>query len=38
MIVENDGERVVYVEKMLFENWGETVKNTPAVFFSSEIL
>jgi len=30
-IVENDGSPVVYVEKYVFENWGETVKNTPAV-------
>ena len=36
-VVEKNGERVVYVEKMLFENWGETVKNTPAVFFSREV-
>jgi hypothetical protein len=36
-ILEKDGTRVVYVEKMLFENWGETVKNTPAVFSSREV-
>ena len=36
-VLENDGTRVVYVEKMVFENWGETVKNTPAVFFSREV-
>ena len=36
-VLENDGKRVMYVEKMLFENWGETVKNTPAVFFPREV-
>ena len=30
-IVENNGEKVMYVEKVAFENWGETIKNTPAV-------
>ena len=30
-IVEKDGSKVAYVEKLLFKNWGETVENTPAV-------
>jgi hypothetical protein len=30
-IVENNGERVRYVEKVPFENWGATVHSTPAV-------
>ena len=30
-IVENTGEPVVYVEKLLFKNWGDTVESTPAV-------
>jgi|SRR5271170_4533695 len=30
-IVENNGEKVKYVDKFSFENWGETIKNTPAV-------
>lgn len=30
-IVENNGDKVMYVEKFAFENWGETIKNTPAV-------
>jgi len=30
-VVEADGTAVLYVEKFPFENWGETVKNTPAV-------
>jgi hypothetical protein len=31
-VVENDGANVAYVEKLnVFENWGETVKNTPSV-------
>ena len=30
-VVENNGEKVMYVEKFAFENWGETIKNTPAV-------
>jgi len=30
-VKENDGTPVLYVEKFVFENWGETVKNTPAV-------
>jgi len=30
-IVESDGEKVMYVEKFTFENWGETIKNVPAV-------
>jgi hypothetical protein len=30
-VVENDGTPVAYVEKFPFENWGDTVKNTPAV-------
>jgi hypothetical protein len=30
-IVENNGDKVAYVEKLGFENWGETVKNTPSV-------
>jgi len=33
-VVENDGTAVQYVDKTVFENWGETVKNTPAVSFS----
>jgi hypothetical protein len=30
-IVEKNGDRVAYVEKFPFENWGETVANTPTV-------
>ena len=30
-IVENTGEPVIYVEKLVFKNWGETVESTPAV-------
>jgi hypothetical protein len=30
-VLEKDGTPVVYVDKYVFENWGETVKNTPAV-------
>jgi hypothetical protein len=30
-IVENTGKRVEYVERTAFENWGETIKNTPSV-------
>ena len=30
-VVENTGQKVMYVEKLVFENWGETIKNTPAV-------
>jgi hypothetical protein len=30
-ILENNGEIVVYVEKAVFKNWGETVESTPAV-------
>jgi hypothetical protein len=30
-VVEKDGTPVLYVEKFPFENWGDTVKNTPAV-------
>jgi hypothetical protein len=30
-VKEKDGTPVLYVEKFVFENWGETVKNTPAV-------
>ena len=30
-VKENDGTPVLYVEKFVFENWGETVKNIPAV-------
>ena len=30
-VVENSGEPVRYIEKVLFKNWGETVENTPAV-------
>lgn len=30
-VVENTGQNVLYVEKLVFENWGETIKNTPAV-------
>ena len=30
-VVENNGDKVPYVENLLFENWGETVKNTPLV-------
>jgi hypothetical protein len=35
-ILENDGSHVAYVEKYVFENWGETVKNTPAVQFPKD--
>ena len=30
-VVEQDGTPVSFVEKAEFENWGQTVKNTPAV-------
>ena len=30
-IVENTGEPVMYVENLVFKNWGETVESTPAV-------
>ena len=30
-VVEKDGNNVMYVEKFVFENWGETIENTPAV-------
>lgn len=30
-VVEQDGTPVEYVEKADFENWGQTVRNTPAV-------
>lgn len=30
-VVEGDGSAVLYVQKFPFENWGDTVKNTPAV-------
>ena len=30
-IVENNGSPVKYVDKLMFENWGDTVENTPAV-------
>jgi len=30
-IVENTGEPVIYIEKLQFKNWGETVESTPAV-------
>lgn len=30
-IVENTGEPVKYVEKLVFKNWGDTVESTPAV-------
>jgi len=30
-IVENNGDAVVYVERAVFRNWGDTVENTPAV-------
>ena len=30
-VVEKDGSPVQYVNKAVFENWGQTVKNTPAV-------
>ena len=32
-VVENTGEPVQYVDKAQFVNWGETVKNIPAVHF-----
>jgi hypothetical protein len=32
-VVEKNGDNVRYVEKVVFENWGETVRNTPAVRF-----
>jgi len=30
-VLENDGRPVAYVDRAVFENWGETVRNTPAV-------
>ena len=30
-IVGKNGDRVLYVEKAVFENWRQTVENTPAV-------
>jgi hypothetical protein len=33
-VVEKNGDKVKYVEKFPFENWGETVANTPAVKIS----
>ena len=30
-VVENNGEIVVYIERAVFKNWGETVESTPAV-------
>lgn len=30
-VLENDGRPVAYVDRAVFENWGETVNNTPAV-------
>jgi len=36
-VVENNGEKVKYVDKLAFENWGETIKNTPAVIISLHI-
>ena len=31
-VVEADGTPVMYAENEIFENWGQTVKNKPAVF------
>ena len=31
-VVEADGQPVSYVEKAVFQNWGETVENVPAVY------
>jgi hypothetical protein len=31
-VVEGDGEAVKYVDKAVFQNWGETVQSTPAVY------
>jgi len=36
-VVENNGDKVAYVEKLIFENWGETIKNTPSVRPSFEL-
>jgi hypothetical protein len=36
-VVEQDGSPVVYVEKETFENWGQTVRNKPAVLSTLEI-
>jgi hypothetical protein len=36
-VVENNGEKVKYVDKLAFENWAETIKNTPAVSISLHI-
>ena len=30
-VVEKNGDKVMYVDNFAFENWGETVRNTPAV-------
>jgi len=30
-VVEKNGDKVMYVDNFAFENWGQTVKNTPAV-------
>ena len=30
-VVEKNGDKVMYVDEFAFENWGETVKNTPSV-------
>jgi hypothetical protein len=30
-ILEGNGDPVIYIEKIVFENWGETVENIPAV-------
>jgi hypothetical protein len=30
-VVEKNGDKVMYVDEFAFENWGQTVKNTPAV-------
>ena len=32
-VVEKNGDHVRYVKKVIFENCGETVRNTPAVHF-----
>jgi hypothetical protein len=34
-VVEEDGSPVMYVDKAVFQNWGQTVKNTPAVPLST---
>jgi hypothetical protein len=30
-VVENNGDTVMYVENSVFQNWGDTIQNTPAV-------